>query len=229
MFVETKLALTGESEENRSMPSSTSAAPPARRTQAGRSAATRDALVGAARRLFAAQGFTDVPADAIVAEAGVTRGALYHQFADKTALFEATLEAVEADIARRLADDVAAAGITDPVEALRRAMRTWLDICVEPDIHRIALIDGPSVLGWAHWREVCHRHVFGLVQDLLAAAVGAGLIRPQPARPLAHVFMGAGDEAALFVADAADPAQARAEMIAVLDQLIAGVTVPVAG
>ncbi len=211
------------------MPPRTSAAPPARRTQADRSAATRDALVGAARRLFAAQGFAEVPADAIVAEAGVTRGALYHQFADKTALFEATLEAIEADIAARLIDDVAAAGITDPVEALRRATRTWLEICVEPDIHRIALIDGPSVLGWARWREVCHRHVFGLTQDLLAAGIETGLIRPQPARPLAHAFMGAGDEAALYVAESADPPRARAEMIAVLDQLIAGVTVPVAG
>ena len=209
------------------MPSPTSATPPVRRTQADRSAATRDALVAAARRLFAAQGFAEVPTDAIVAEAGVTRGALYHQFADKTALFEATLEAVEADIARRLADDVAGAGITDPVEALRRAVRTWLEICVEPDIHRIALIDGPSVLGWAHWREVCHPHVLGLVQALLASAIEAGLIRPQPTSPLAHALMGAGDEAALYVAEAADQAQARAEMIAVLDQLIAGVTGPV--
>jgi AcrR family transcriptional regulator len=205
------------------MPSRTSVTPPVRRTQADRSAATRVVLVAAARRLFAAQGFAEVPADAIVAEAGVTRGALYHQFADKTALFEATLEAVEADIARRLADDVAAAGISDPVEALRHAMRKWLDICVEPDIHRIALIDGPSVLGWAHWREVCHRHVFGLVQVLLSGAIEAGLIRPQPARPLAHALMGAGDEAALYVAESADQAQARAEMIAVLDQLLSGV------
>src|SRR3984885_8518311 len=105
------------------MPSRTSATPQSRRTQADRSAATRDALVAAARRLFAAQGFADVPTDAIVAEAGVTRGALYHQFADKTALFDAVLGAVEADISRRLAQDAAAAGITDPVEAIRRALR----------------------------------------------------------------------------------------------------------
>ena len=78
------------------------------------------------RRLFAAQGFAEVSTDAIVAEAGVTRGALYHQFADKTALFDAVLEAVEADIAGRLAEDVAAAGITDPVDAMRHAVRTWL-------------------------------------------------------------------------------------------------------
>src|ERR1700691_3366349 len=160
------------------MTSQTSAAPRARRTQADRSAATRDALIAAARRLFAAQGFAEVPADAIVAEAGVTRGALYHQFADKTALFEAALEAVEADIARRLADDVAAAGISDPVDALRHVLRTWLDICVEPEIHRIALIDGPSVVGWAHWREVCQRHVFGLAQALLTRGIELGRIRP---------------------------------------------------
>jgi AcrR family transcriptional regulator len=197
-----------------------SAGPRPRRTQADRSAATRDALVAAARGLFAAQGFAEVPTDAIVAAAGVTRGALYHQFADKTALFDAVLDAVEADIARRLTDSVAAAGITDPVEAMRHVIRTWLDICVEPEIHRIALVDGPSVVGWAHWREVCQRHVFGLAQALLAHGIELGRIRPQPVRPLAHIFMGASDEAALYVAEAADRPQARAEMIGVLDRLI---------
>ena len=165
-----------------------------------------------------------MPTDAIVSAAGVTRGALYHQFADKTALFEAVLEAVEADIARRLAEEVAAAGISDPVEALRRTVRTWLDICVEPEIHRIALIDGPSVLGWKHWREVCRLHVFGLVQAVLESGIEIGRIRAQPARPLAHALMGAGDEAALYVAESADRAQARTEMIEVMDHLIDSVT-----
>ena len=206
------------------MPSGTSAAPRVRRTQADRSATTRDALVAAARGLFAVQGFAEVPTDAIVAAAGVTRGALYHQFADKTALFDAVVEAVEADIARRLAEEVAAAGISDPVEALRCAVRAWLAICVEPEIHRIALIDGPSVLGWTRWRAVCQRHVFGLVEALLAQGIELGRIRPSSPRALAHAFMGAGDEAALYVAEAADPAAARADMTDVLDQLIAGVT-----
>jgi AcrR family transcriptional regulator len=195
-----------------------------RRTQADRSAATRDALVAAARRLFAAQGFSEVPTDAIVAAAGVTRGALHHQFADKTALFDAVMQAVEADIAGRLADEVAAAGVSDRVEALRHAVRTWLDICVEPEIHRIALIDGPSVLGWARWREVCQQHVFGLVQALLAQGIELGRIRAQPVRPLAHVLMGAGDEAALYVAEAADRTRARTEMVEVLDQFIDSVS-----
>jgi AcrR family transcriptional regulator len=206
------------------MSTQTAATSPARRTQADRSAATRDALVAAARQLFAAHGFPDVPTDAIVAAAGVTRGALYHQFADKAALFEAVLAAVEADIARRLADSVAAAGISDPVDALRHATRTWLEICVEPEIHRIALIDGPSVLGWTHWREVCYLHVLGLVRTLLTQAVELGRIRPQPVMPLAHVFMGAGDEAALYVAGAADRTTARAEMTEILDEIIQGLT-----
>jgi AcrR family transcriptional regulator len=206
------------------MASPTSAAPRARRTQADRSATTRDALIAAARPLFAEQGFADVPTDAIVTAAGVTRGALYHQFADKTALFDAVVDAVEAAIATRLAEAVAAAGISDPIEAMRYAVRTWLDICVEPEIHRIALIDGPSVLGWTRWREVCKLHVFGLIQALLADALERGRIRPQPVQPLAHVLMGAGDEAALYVAEATDHAQARDEMIAVLDQLVAGLT-----
>jgi AcrR family transcriptional regulator len=194
------------------------------RTQADRSAATHDALVTAGRRLFAAQGFAEVSTDAIAAAAGVTRGALYHQFADKAALFEAVVAAVEADIARRLADEVAAAGISDPVEALRHATRTWLDICVEPEILRVALIDGPSVLGWMHWREVCYQHVLGLVRALLAQAVELGRIRPQPVTPLAHVFMGAGDEAALYVAQAADRTRARADMIEILEQIIQSLT-----
>jgi AcrR family transcriptional regulator len=206
------------------MVSQASARPRARRTQADRSAATRDALVAAARRLFAAQGFAEVPTDAIVAEAGVTRGALYHQFADKTALFDAVLGAVEADIAGRLAADVAAAGITDPVDAMRHTVRTWLTICVEPEIRRIALIDGPSVVGWSRWREVCQQHVFGLAEALLAGGMATGRIRAQPVRPLAHVLMGASDEAAMYVAESADPARARAQMIAVLDGVIDGMT-----
>jgi len=224
MYVEGRVAPPGANVQNRGMVSQASAGPRARRTQADRSAATRDALVAAARRLFAAQGFAEVPTDAIVAEAGVTRGALYHQFADKTALFDAVLGAVEADIAERLAADVAAAGITDPVDAMRRTVRTWLTICAEPEIRRIALVDGPSVVGWSRWREVCQQYVFGLAEALLAGGIAAGRIRAQPVRPLAHVLMGASDEAAMYVAESADQARARAEMIEVLDGLIAGMT-----
>jgi AcrR family transcriptional regulator len=201
-----------------------SANPKARRTQADRSAATREALVAAGRRLFAAHGFADVSTDTLAAEAGVTRGALYHQFADKIALFDAVVGAVEADIAGRLARHVADAGVTDPVEGMRLAIRAWLEICVEPETYRIALLDGPSVLGWARWREVCQNHVLGLARAMLEQGMDTGRIRRQPARALAHIFMGASDEAALYVAEATDTDQARAEMLEVIDQLIDGIT-----
>jgi AcrR family transcriptional regulator len=224
MFVESQYAEVGDLRQNRRVPASMSAQPRARRTQADRSAATREALVTAARRLFAAQGFADVSTDAIAMEAGVTRGALYHQFADKVALFDAVVDAVEAAIAARLAEEVAAAGVTDPVEGIRQAIRAWLEICVEPESYRIALLDGPSVLGWARWRELCQKHVFGLAEALLSQGMEAGRIRRQPVRPLSHILMGASDEAALYVAEAADRPQARADMITVIDQLIEGIT-----
>lgn len=176
--------------------------------------------MAAGRRLFAAHGFAEVSTDQIAVEAGVTRGALYHQFADKVALFDAVLDAVEGDIAARLAGEAAAAGVSDPIEGMRQAMRVWLEICVEPETRRVALIDGPSVVGWARWREVCQRHVFGLVEAVLGQGMEMGRIRRQPVRPLAHVLMGASDEAALYVAEAADQERARAEMTEVLNQLI---------
>jgi AcrR family transcriptional regulator len=195
-----------------------------RRTQADRSAATRDALVAAARRLFAAHGFAEVPTDSIATAAGVTRGALYHQFADKMALFEAALDAVEADIAARLAAEVAAVGASDPVEAMRQAVQAWLGMCTEQEIQRIALVDGASVLGWARWREICQRHVFGLVEAVVTQGIELGRIRARSARPIAHVLMGASDEAALYVAEAPDQELARTEMIEALGRLIDGLT-----
>ena len=201
-------------------------APPvkARRSQASRSATTRTALVAAARRLFAEQGFAAVGTETIVAAAGVTRGALYHQFADKTALFATVLDEVEADIAARLSAEVASA-TADPIEAVRQSARAWLRICVEPDIQRVVLVDGPSVLGWTTWREICRRHVFGLVHAMIEQAVAVGRIRSSASLPLAHVLMGASDEAALYVAQASDPEAARAEMIVALEALIDGVAV----
>jgi AcrR family transcriptional regulator len=224
MFVYSQRAEVDDLRQNQEVPASMSAHPRARRTQADRSAATREALVAAGRRLFAAQGFADVSTDAIAAEAGVTRGALYHQFADKVALFDAVVDAVEADIAARLAADIAAAGVTDPVEGIRQAIRIWLEVCVEPESNRIALLDGPSFLGWGRWRELCQRHVFGLAEALLSQGMELGRIRRQPVRPLAHILMGASDEAALYVVEAADHARARAEMIEVIDQFIEGIT-----
>ena len=192
------------------------------RTQAARAAATRDALVRAARPLFARRGFADVGTEEIVRAAGVTRGALYHQFADKTELFAAVLETLEAETMGRLDALVAEVGHRTPPQLMRFGASAWLDACAEPEVQRIVLIDAPAVLGWDRWREIAQRYALGLVQQLLDLAVIHGHLRPQPTAPLAHVLLGSLDEAALYVARAEDPTQARADVEGVLDQLIGG-------
>lgn len=191
-----------------------------KQTQAERSAATRAALVDAARPLFAQRGFAGVATEAIVQAAGVTRGAMYHHFADKAELFAAVFETVEAEVTARLAGDVLDAGSSDPIELMRLGAAAWLDACAEPEVHRIVLIEAPAVLGWERWREIGLRHGMGLVRGLLEHAISVGRIRAQPVEPLAHVLIGALDEAALYVARAAEPDRARREVRAVLDSVV---------
>ncbi len=191
-----------------------------RRTQADRSAATRDALVAAARPLFAEHGYAGVGTEAIVRAAGVTRGAMYHQFADKRELFAAVFEAAEAAITAQIGAVVLAAGEADPIAVMRLGAAAWLDACAEPEVQRIVLIEAPAVLGWQRWREIGLRYGMGLVQGLLEHAIAVGRMPAQPVIPLAHVLIGALDEAALYLARALDPVAARAEMQQVLDRLI---------
>jgi len=193
-----------------------------RRTQEERSAATRHALVTAARRLWAQRGFADVGTPEIVAAAGVTRGAMYHQFADKAALFLAVLEAVEQDMMMRLGAAVAGSGPSTPAAAIRAAVEQWLVVSVDPEVRQIVLLDGPSVLGWLRFRDLAQRYSLGMTEHLLQAAMDAGQLAPQPTRPLAHVLIGALDEAAMVVANAEDQDRARAEVGAVLHALIDG-------
>jgi AcrR family transcriptional regulator len=191
-----------------------------RRTQAERSATTREALIAAARPLFAAEGFGSVGTEAIVRAAGVTRGALYHQFADKTELFAAVFETVEAELTQRIDEVVSNAGTADPVELMKLGAATWMLACTEPEVHRIVLVEAPAVLGYQRWREVGLRYGLGLVQSLLSYAMEVGAIRRQPTEPLAHVLIGALDEAALYVAQAADQQTALTEVTAVLNDLM---------
>jgi AcrR family transcriptional regulator len=192
-----------------------------RNKHAERSEATRAALIAAARPLFAERGFSGVGTEEIVRAAGVTRGALYHQFADKRELFAAVFEQVEAEVTTETARAAVASGASDPLAVLRVGALGWLEACSEPEVQRIVLLDGPAVLGWAAWREIGMRYALGLVENELREAVAAGSLEPQPVAALAHVLMGALDEAALYVATAEDQAAARAEVGAVIDRLLA--------
>ena len=188
-----------------------------------RSEATRRQLVTAARALFGARGYADVGTEEIVRAAGVTRGALYHQFRDKADLFAAVAEQIEAEITNRIAAGAADAA-ADPMDALRAGARLFLDACAEPEVERIILLDAPAVLGWEAWRDLASRYGLGLVQVALQAAMDAGAIVQQPVVPLAHVLIGALDECALYIAEAEDPAAAREQCTAIFDRILRGIT-----
>jgi AcrR family transcriptional regulator len=184
--------------------------PPRLSRKAQQSEATRAVLITEGRRLFAARGYAGVGTEEIVRAAGVTRGALYHHFAGKGDLFRAVYEDVERELVERVA--AAATAADDPLEVLHAGVQAFLDACEDPAVERIALIDAPSVLGWERWREIGLQYGFGLVHGALAAAMDAGLIERQPVRALAHLLLGALDEAALLVARADDDGQTRREV-----------------
>jgi len=188
-----------------------------------RSEVTRRRLVTAARTLFGARGYAAVGTEEIVRAAGVTRGALYHQFRDKADLFAAVAEEVEAELAERIAAGVADA-TADPVAALRLGARLFLDTCAQPEVERIILLDAPAVLGWQAWRDLAGRYGLGLVQAALQMAMDAGALVAQPVVPLAHVLVGALDECALYIAQAEDPPAAREECTEILDRILRGIT-----
>ncbi|HTW43087.1 MAG TPA: TetR/AcrR family transcriptional regulator [Solirubrobacteraceae bacterium] len=197
-----------------------------RRTQTERSAATRQALLAAARRLWGERGYSAVSTPEIAHAAGVTRGAMYHQYADKTKLFLAVLEAVETDVIERLAAAVAAAQPRSPAAALHIAADAWLQIASEPEVRQLVLLDAPSILGWAGFRELSQRYGLGMTEQLLSATIGSGELEPQPTRPLATILMGALDEAAMTIANAHDAKQETAEVRAVIHNLIDGLLAP---
>ena len=194
-----------------------------RRTQAERTSATRRALLDAARDQFAERGFSGTGREQVAAAAGVTRGALYHHFGTKEGLFRAVVEELEAGLAERVA--TAALAGTDPVDELRRGCLAFLDACMEPAVRRIVLLEAPAVLGWDAWREIDARYGLALVRSGLAGALDQVGLDPAAVDPLAHLLLGALNEAALLVATAEDPVRAREDVgrtvALVLDRLLA--------
>ena len=186
--------------------------------------ATRDALVQAALELFTKRGYAGVGTEEIVTRAKVTRGALYHHFADKRDLFRAVFERVEAALMERIGARMEATD--DPWELMLAGMRSFLDACEEPAVKQIALTDAPSVLGWQEWREIDNRHGLGLTRAALQGAVDAGVLRPIAVEPMAHLFVAALSEAAFVTAYADQPRKARAEVEQALIQLIEGLRAP---
>ena len=191
-----------------------------RSKKAEQAEATRAKLLRAARELFARRGYANVGTEEIVRRARVTRGALYHHFRDKKDLFRAVHEQVEEELVESLGRQIT--GIEDARELLATGVRSFLDACTDPALAQISLLDAPSVLGWAEWREVDARYGMGLVKLGLEAAMEQGVIPRQDSDPLAHLLLAGLGEAALLIANADDPQAARREIEGPLLALLEG-------
>ncbi|HEX3708051.1 MAG TPA: helix-turn-helix domain-containing protein [Mycobacteriales bacterium] len=186
---------------------------------------TRVALVAAARELFGRQGYAATSTEDIVEHAGVTKGALYHHFADKESLFRAVFEQVQ----REVSDSAVVEFIQpDSWAALVSGCRLWVEAHADPAVRQIVLIDARVVLGWQTAREIETRFSTVALRGALRKAMHAGVITRQPLRPLALMLIGALSEACLYVAAAEDAGAARAEVGDLILALLSGLKVDAA-
>ena len=177
--------------------------------QAERRATTIDAILTAARRLFGAQGFAATTMDDIAEGAGLAKGAVYHHFKTKEAVFEAVFDQVSRDLVAEI--DRTARAEKDVLAAMVAGTQHYFAACAKGPTGRIILRDGPAVLGWERWREIDAEHFGGKMPRALASAMETGLIARQPVEPLARLLLGAVTEAAVACSGRSDIARAGAE------------------
>jgi AcrR family transcriptional regulator len=183
-----------------------------------RGEATRSQLIVIATRLFADRGYEDTSIEAVLREAGVSRGSLYHHFASKEALFEAVAEDVETSVGTQTL--AAASGSDGPLAALRAGFLAWIRLAGDPVVRRILLIDGPSVLGWERWRAMEEQHALGLIRAVVQVIADEGKLRPELVGTLAHVLLASVNEVALLVARSEDKEAAMEAGADTIDELL---------
>jgi AcrR family transcriptional regulator len=178
-------------------------------TQADRRAATQAAILKAARKLFGEDGFQQTTMDDIASAARVAKGAVYHHFKTKEAVFEAVFDAVSRDLVAEI--DRVSRSEKDVLNAMAAGTQHYLAACSRGATNQIILRDGPAVLGWERWREIDAQHFGGKIPRALEAAMARELIARQPVEPLARLLLGAMTEAAVACAGAADIRKAGVE------------------
>jgi AcrR family transcriptional regulator len=191
---------------------------------AERGQATRAHLVDVATPLFASQGYDRTSIESVLAGSGVSRGALYHHFPGKEALFFAVLERISVGIQQQVAE--ATRDTPDPVAALRASCLAWIRLAADPVVRQTVLIDAPAVFGWDRWREIDEQSSLGGIRDALAYAAESGAIDPSHVNTFAHIALAATNEVALMIARADDSEAAlsagESAMGEFLDRLVGG-------
>jgi AcrR family transcriptional regulator len=186
------------------------------------SASTKRALVDVAQDLFTEHGYAGTSLDAIVAGARVTKGALYHHFAGKQALFEAVFERVEREASKAIHDEIK--GEQDPWLKARAGLHAFLEVVCHPTYRRIVIQDGPGVLGYERFREQEERSTFSNVLAIVASVLGTGPLKmDEPMqRTFARIFFGAMSSAGESVSLAEDPDAASDRVEAAIGIILDG-------
>jgi AcrR family transcriptional regulator len=181
---------------------------------------TRRKLIGIARAQFTQYGYTQTTTEAIVYQAGVTRGALYYHFGNKEGLFKAVVAEVQHEVALRVAE--ASQTTEDAWGQLTAGCRAFLQASLAPDAQRILLIDGPATIGWDEWRKIDAQNAMRLLEEGIRELSDLGMIKIASVSAATHLLSGAMNEAVLWIARSPEPQQALDETIMVLEQLLDG-------
>ncbi len=186
------------------------------------SATTKRALVDVATELFTEQGYAATSLDAIVAGARVTKGALYHHFGGKQAVFEAAFERIEADASARIRKAMKKS--KDPWDKALIGLRAFLEIVQDPSYQRVVIQEGPAVLGYERFREQEERSSFGLVQEMVKLVLEDSNyeISEEMLETFSRIFFGAMSAAGESVSTAPDPKVAVAQVETAIAFILAG-------
>jgi AcrR family transcriptional regulator len=183
------------------------------------SESTRAALVDSAVELFAKRGYAATSLDEVARKARVTKGALYHHFSGKQALFEAAFDVVEGTANTRLAE-ILTAGEGTAWERATNGLRQYIKICLDPSYQRIVIHEAPVVMGWERWREAEDHFSFGLVRASIQACVDSGEVEDLQVEVTARLLFGALSAAATMIAGAEDPKKTGAEVTATIIRML---------
>jgi AcrR family transcriptional regulator len=187
------------------------------------SESTRQALVDNAVELFTKRGYAGTSLDEVTKRARVTKGALYHHFSGKQALFEAAFDAVENKFMSRLSEIVSAPG--DPWDTAIAGLRAYVRVCLEPSYQRIVIHEAPVVMGWERWREAEEHFSYGLLRTAIELLVDSGEIDDVPVETTARLLFGALSAGASTIAAASDPKKASAEVEWTIVRVVEGLRV----
>lgn len=178
-------------------------------------AATRAALLAAARKQFARVGYSRAEMGKIAADARVTTGAIYHHFGSKRGLFLAVAEQLEADILR---EGLGVPG-DDPWRRFRAGFEKLIDFCAAAEVQRIIFVEAPQVMGPEAWRKIELKYAYGALHETLPKMIAAGMMKAYPVELLARTLLALLRETSAEVARAKGDAKVRKQV----SELVGGV------